>query len=204
MTYCHSSWEFLNEAKWGIFIPVLYSLTIWLDSLLKCITGDRANGESSASEQQVSIYTTKHNKSATTAAKLRKQEKSTQERTSNFISIASSHSRAVTPTMRSFTGSLCMYLARCCSSKSNIHVSSSEMGPNFQFLKGRNLTRFSLKISEFPAKFMKFWLAVRSPVVKNIEKSECNNWVCRSVNVASLDILLLNTRIIFCIEAYLL
>lgn len=60
------------------------------------------------------------------------------------------------------------------------------------------------KYLEFPTKFMKFWLAVRSPVVTNIEKSECNNQVCRSVSVASLNILLLNTRIIFCIETCLL
>lgn len=75
MTYCHSSWEFLNELKWGIFIPVLYSLTIWLASLLKCITGDRAHVESAAPEQQVSIYTPKHNKPAATTSKPRRRKK---------------------------------------------------------------------------------------------------------------------------------
>lgn len=95
-------------------------------------------------------------------------------------------------------------LGRCCSSKNDILVSSSEMGPCFQFPRERNLMRFSLQLCGFPAKFMKFGLAVRSPVEKTREKSKYNNWVCRSVSVASLGVLLLNTKIIFCIEVYLL
>lgn len=113
------------------------------------------------------------------------------------------HSWAV-KTTRSLIVFLHVCLARCSSSKSSILVSSSEMGPCFQFPRERNLTRFSLRICGFPAKFMKVWLAVRSPVEKTREKSKYNNWICRSVSVASLGVLLLNTRIIFCIEVYLL
>lgn len=113
------------------------------------------------------------------------------------------HSWAVT-TRRSHAVFLRVCLARCCSSKNDILVSSSEMGPCFQFPRERNLMRFSLQLCGFPAKFMKFGLAVRSPVEKTREKSKYNNWVCRSVSVASLGVLLLNTKIIFCIEVYLL
>lgn len=207
MTYCHSSWEFLNELKWGIFIPVLYSLTIWLASLLKCITGDRAHGESAASEQQVSIYTPKHNKPAATTSKTQKKEKKIREKKKKLdfhcFPPFLQHSWAVT-TRRSHAVFLRVCLARCCSSKNDILVSSSEMGPCFQFPRERNLMRFSLQLCGFPAKFMKLGLAVRSPVEKTRGKSKYNNWVCRSVSVASLGVLLLNTKIIFCIEVYLL
>lgn len=206
MTYCHSSWEFLNELKWGIFIPVLYSLTIWLASLLKCITGDRAHVESAASEQQVSIYTPKHNKPAATTSKPRRRKKNKRKEKETWLpllppfsaTLLSSHNNEIPRCVPA-----CV-LGRCCSSKNDILVSSSEMGPCFQFPRERNLTRFSLQICGFPAKFMKFGLAVRSPVEKTREKSKYNNWVCRSVSVASLGVLLLNTKIIFCIEVYLL
>lgn len=206
MTYCHSSWEFLNELKWGIFIPVLYSLTIWLASLLKCITGDRAHGESAASEQQVSIYTPKHNKPAATTSKPRRRKKNKRKEKETWLpllppfsaTLLSSHNKEIPRCVPA-----CV-LGQVGSSKNDILVSSSEMGPCFQFPRERNLMRFSLQLCGFPAKFMKLGLAVRSPVEKTRGKSKYNNWVCRSVSVASLGVLLLNTKIIFCIEVYLL
>lgn len=207
MTYCHSSWEFLNELKWGLFIPVLYSLTIWLASLFKCIAGDRANGESSASQQQVSIFKKKKTQKTPTKIQTKqppKPRKKWTKRTRKFPSVAFSRSCNIPMKRRSLTIFLYMYWARFYSLNSNIYVSSSEMGPYFRFLKERNLVCFSLQVHGFPAKFMKFWLVVTSPVRKAIKKSEGNKWVCRSINMAHLGILLLNTRIIFCIEAYLL
>lgn len=121
MTYCHSSWEFLNELKWGLFIPVLYSLTIWLASLFKCIAGDRANGESSASQQQVSIFkkntkTPNKNPNQTTP----KTQKKWTKRTRKFPSVAFSHSCNIPMKRRSLTILLYMYWARFYSLNSNI------------------------------------------------------------------------------------
>lgn len=65
VTYCHSSWEFLRELKLSIFIPVLCSPAIWLASPFTCIAGDRANGESSASQQQFSVLKKRQNQNQT-------------------------------------------------------------------------------------------------------------------------------------------
>ena len=215
VSYCRGSWEFLNELKWGIFIPVLCSPTVWLASLLKCLAGDRANGESSASQQQVSILKKKKNKPKKNQNNKKpnqtnqKNQKKTQNKqkgqeTSLLLLLPVPATFPSSPMKRtSLTTSLYMYLARFYGLNSNIHVSSSEMGPYSQFLKERKLMFFSLQVHGFQAKFMKLWRAVTPPVLKTIKRSEDNKWACRSTNTASLGILLLNTRIILCIEAYL-
>lgn len=204
MTYCHSSWEFLNELKWGLFISVLYSLTIWLASLFKCIAGDRANGESSASQQQVCIFKKNHKTPQQKSKPNNPQNPEKMDKKDKKVPfccflpfLQHSHEKEIPHYLTVHV------LGQFLPFKQQYLCFFIRNGPIFS-VSQRKKPGFSLQVHGFPAKFMKFWLAVTSPVLKAIKKSEGYKWVCRSVNMAHLGILLLNTRIIFCIEAYLL